>query len=211
MSRPVKERALPFREEHAYLFTDPIFLIGNGKSRENFDLERLRGKGTIIGCNALYRDFTPDILISIDSKMINELRSVEYMKDNLVVVPANRNAQHKDVLKWRTSRYNTSGCFGIKLIHTILKPKNCYMLGMDAYPGNLYDATPNYSVNTLQNFSGVIKFYLQELKEQGNNTTFINVNTKNTWEGAEHTGRYEFITYEEFEKRVFNNGPVAKL
>ena len=38
-----------------------IFCIGNGESRKNFDLERLRPFGKIYGCNGLYRDFTPDI------------------------------------------------------------------------------------------------------------------------------------------------------
>lgn len=202
MSRPIKERALPFKEEHAYLFTDPVFLIGNGKSREKFDLERLRGKGTIIGCNALYRDFAPDILVAIDSKMINELREAKYMESNLVVVPANRNAQHKDVLKWRTARFNTSGCFGIKLIDAFFKPKECYMLGMDAYPGNVYDATKNYAQNTLQNFSGVVKYYIEELNNKDNNTIYINVNEKDEWTGADKTGRYGFITYDEFEQRL---------
>ena len=44
----------------------PAFIIGNGQSRQGFDLESLRGKGTTYGCNAVYRDFTPDYLVSLD-------------------------------------------------------------------------------------------------------------------------------------------------
>ena len=40
-----------------------VFCIGNGTSRQNFSLESLRDKGKIYGCNALYRDFKPDVLI----------------------------------------------------------------------------------------------------------------------------------------------------
>jgi hypothetical protein len=49
------------------------YIIGNGLSRSEFDLEKLRGKGTIFGCNALYRDFTPDYLVAIDDKIISEI------------------------------------------------------------------------------------------------------------------------------------------
>ena len=42
-----------------------VFCIGNGNSRKDFNLESLRGKGKIYGCNALYRDFKPDVLISV--------------------------------------------------------------------------------------------------------------------------------------------------
>jgi len=49
------------------------FIIGNGVSRKGFDLEQLRGKGVIYGCNALYRDFMPDILVATDDKMREEI------------------------------------------------------------------------------------------------------------------------------------------
>lgn len=49
------------------------FVIGNGPSRLGFDLERLRGNGITIGCNKLYRDFTPDYLVALDQDMRAEL------------------------------------------------------------------------------------------------------------------------------------------
>ena len=76
------------------------------------------------------------------------------------------------------------------------------MLGMDGYPGNMYDGTTNYAVNTLQNFAGVNNFYMKTLQEEGE-TVFINVNDKDTWpKECSSTGRYKFITYEEFEKKL---------
>ena len=32
-----------------------VFCIGNGESRQGFDLEKLRPHGKIYGCNAIYR------------------------------------------------------------------------------------------------------------------------------------------------------------
>ena len=40
------------------------YIIGNGTSRQGLDLNVL--KGDIWGCNALYRDYTPDYLTIID-------------------------------------------------------------------------------------------------------------------------------------------------
>jgi hypothetical protein len=78
------------------------------------------------------------------------------------------------------------------------------MLGMDGYPGNMYDGTKNYAPNTLQNFKGVIGYYIKALSGPGE-TVFINVNEKDAWPKEAHdTGKYKFITYEEFEKVICN-------
>ena len=43
------------------------YCIGNGPSRKDFDLNKLKATGQTYGCNALYRDFIPDYIFSIDS------------------------------------------------------------------------------------------------------------------------------------------------
>ena len=50
-----------------------VFCIGNGESRQGFDLEKLRKHGTIYGCNALYRDFMPDVLTAVDHGIMHEI------------------------------------------------------------------------------------------------------------------------------------------
>ena len=58
------------------------FIIGNGQSRLAFDLNNLRGKGTIYGCNALYRDFNGiDVLVATDDKMREEIELTELHPD----------------------------------------------------------------------------------------------------------------------------------
>ena len=49
------------------------FVIGNGTSRNPIALPSLRPFGKIYGCNALYRDFIPDYLVAVDTKMVLEL------------------------------------------------------------------------------------------------------------------------------------------
>ena len=50
-----------------------VFCIGNGESRRDYNLQRLRKHGKIYGCNAIYRDFTPDVLCSVDHGMMHEV------------------------------------------------------------------------------------------------------------------------------------------
>ena len=59
-----------------------IFCIGNGESRSPVDLIKLRPHGKIYGCNALYRDFTPDVLCSVDGQMMHEIYHSGYGDKN---------------------------------------------------------------------------------------------------------------------------------
>ena len=45
------------------------YCIGNGPSRKDFDLNKLKATGQTYGCNALYRDFMPDFIFSVDSRI----------------------------------------------------------------------------------------------------------------------------------------------
>ena len=49
------------------------FVIGNGTSRNPISLQSLKPFGKIYGCNAIYRDFIPDCLVAVDTKMVLEL------------------------------------------------------------------------------------------------------------------------------------------
>jgi hypothetical protein len=58
------------------------FCFGNGNSREGIDIEQYKKYGTVVGCNAIYRDYTPDILVSLDSKMSHEIYRSGYCFEN---------------------------------------------------------------------------------------------------------------------------------
>lgn len=59
-----------------------VFLVGNGESRKDYDLNKLKGKGRIYGCNGLYRDFTPDVLVAVDQGICHEIYNSGYCQDN---------------------------------------------------------------------------------------------------------------------------------
>lgn len=58
------------------------FVLGNGRSRQGLDLEFIREYGPIYGCNALYREFTPDCLIATDKPIADEIQNSGYAKNN---------------------------------------------------------------------------------------------------------------------------------
>jgi hypothetical protein len=58
------------------------FILGNGESRKSVDLDDLKTKGVVYGCNALFRDFTPDALICVDGGMMHEVYANGYASKN---------------------------------------------------------------------------------------------------------------------------------
>ena len=53
------------------------FVLGNGESRKIFPIELLKGKGTIWGCNAIFRD-KPDLcdhIVAVNQPMYDELKT----------------------------------------------------------------------------------------------------------------------------------------
>ena len=55
-----------------------VFCLGNGESRKDVNLDALKPHGKIYGCNALYRDFTPDVLVAVDQGIIHEIYQSGY-------------------------------------------------------------------------------------------------------------------------------------
>jgi hypothetical protein len=58
------------------------FVLGNGVSRQQVDLHNLGHLGKIYGCNALYRDFVPDVLVSTDKPISTKIQDSGYAHNN---------------------------------------------------------------------------------------------------------------------------------
>ena len=59
------------------------WVIGNGESRKNIDIDKL--KGVKYGCNAIYRDYWTDYLFCKDKGISNEVTFANCWKDRRVV------------------------------------------------------------------------------------------------------------------------------
>ena len=60
------------------------FVLGNGISRLSVDLNQLTQHGRIYGCNALYREFVPDVLISTDKGISQVIQNSGYAQNNVM-------------------------------------------------------------------------------------------------------------------------------
>jgi hypothetical protein len=59
------------------------FVLGNGVSRQHLSLNDLAQYGTIYGCNALYREYTPDVLVATDKPIAEEIQKSGYSNSNI--------------------------------------------------------------------------------------------------------------------------------
>jgi hypothetical protein len=58
----------------------PAFVLGNGISRQQIDLNLLKTLGRVYGCNAIYREFAPDVLISTDLPISERIQHDGYSR-----------------------------------------------------------------------------------------------------------------------------------
>ena len=80
------------------------YIVGNGLTRKDFDIIGIKEhglapfpKGPIFACNAAYRDFTPDWLVAIDSKIIKEIFESQFPKEKFIVPPIEEQYEPADI------------------------------------------------------------------------------------------------------------------
>ena len=132
-------------------------IIGNGPSRLNFSLETIGSKMTTYGCNALYRDYMPNYLVSMDYDMVKEiLNNKVHHKITFYTQHDNRIdelAKSGEPINffWGFRETNDSGNSALKLALTN-KHDVVYMIGFDyattpSVLPNVYVGTQNYVKN----------------------------------------------------------------
>lgn len=169
-------------------------VLGNGPSRLEFDLRHIKNhRGGLLGsrrlqsygCNALYRDFAPDFLVTTGVDMVNELAYSSYVNDHIVYTNSVdlKNNPGKFYLIPHNP-YTDAGTTALYLA-AFDGHQKVFMLGFDGqdsenYNYNVYAGTPGYqSKQTTINDSKWIKDR-KTLFDTYNDTEFIRVTKKNT-------------------------------
>lgn len=128
------------------------FIIGNGKSREGFDLEQLRKHGTIYGCNALYRDFEPDWLISIDDKITEEIKASGFPDKKFIHPVFEEQFEHPEFNPFTRLRSNAGMNAMIEALRHGHRELLCFgfdfVMQNDLATGNIYEGTNAYGPET---------------------------------------------------------------
>lgn len=125
------------------------FVVGNGTSRSSINLQLLKDKGKVYGCNALYREFVPDYLIAVDVKMILEINKAGYQNNNIVWT--NPNKAYREFKNFNYFNPSKGWSSGPTALYLASEHDNdeIYILGFD-YQGlgdkvnNIYADTKNY-------------------------------------------------------------------
>lgn len=136
-------------------------VIGNGKSRLQFDLNQLQELFTTYGCNALYRDFIPDYLVSMDFNMVDEILNSGVHHKTKFYTQYSDKAQHRknigEPVYWaiQDKWIGDSGTGALRLAG-MNKHRNIYMIGFDytndnKYTDNVYAGTKNYAPGPITN------------------------------------------------------------
>ena len=59
------------------------FVLGNGQSRQELDLPAMARLAPVYGCNALYREFEPAVLISTDAPISRVIQESGYSQTHV--------------------------------------------------------------------------------------------------------------------------------
>ena len=182
------------------------FVLGNGQSRQELDLPAMARLAPVYGCNALYREFEPAVLISTDapiSRVIQESgysqTHVHYTRKPLPALGARRIPQQY---------YGFSSGPAAVGIAAIDRYRKIYLIGFDLGPtrtghfNNIYadsefykksSATPTYTGNWVRQLVTVARDFPQTqfVRVQGATTADIGelVNIPN----FEHVSMIDFV------------------
>jgi hypothetical protein len=128
------------------------FIIGNGKSRDGFDLEQLREHGKIYGCNALYRDFEPDYLVAIDPAITEEIQNSDFPQEKFIHPTMEEQFEHPEFNPFTRLRSNAGMNAMIEALKHGHRELICigfdFIIQNELATDNMYEGTNAYGPET---------------------------------------------------------------
>jgi hypothetical protein len=136
----------------------PVIAVGNGESRINIDLSTTINDYTVVGCNAICRDYPIEHLVCVDRRMVREgiyhYAENIYTRNDWAHEFQNTNVQPVPDLPYTGALREDepfqwgSGPYAV-LIAAHLAESDVYMIGFDLYSkdrkvNNVYKGTENY-------------------------------------------------------------------
>jgi hypothetical protein len=143
--------------------TTYVSIIGNGESRRGFDISPLKKFSTVIGCNAIFRDYVTEYLVCADRHMCQQAvnsvgkgTTIFTRTDwadqfaawpnvkKLPTLPYSGDQRKDEPFHWGTGPHAGN-------VALTFKPKAIFMLGFDLYspykdkPNNMYTGSQGYT------------------------------------------------------------------
>jgi hypothetical protein len=166
------------------------FVLGNGVSRKTVAPASLQPLGKIYGCNALYREFTPDVLVATDRPIATAIQESGYAQNNVFYT--------RRPIESLGARSVPKVYFGyssgpIATAIAALDGHRCiYLLGFDMGPtenqqfNNMYAGTEFYKMPTaMPTFTGNWVKQLIQIVQDFPQTEFVRIHGTTTAEIAQ--------------------------
>lgn len=155
------------------------FVLGNGKSRLAVDPNELKSKGLVYGCNAIYREFLPHVLIATDRPIADKIQAEGI--DKKVKFWTRRPIEGSNAHKIERPYYgNSSGPVAVSRA-CIDGATHVFMLGFDLGSvderfNNVYADTEFYKKSTdAPTFAGNWEYQLNDIAKAFPKVTFFRV------------------------------------
>lgn len=184
------------------------FVLGNGRSRLNINVQDLKPHGKIYGCNALYREFEPDYLIAVDPKMIFEIEKTKYHLTHEVWT--NPHIKYKSFHGFNYFIPSLGWSSGPSALHlaSTHSPKEIFILGFD-YTGNngtfnnVYADTHNYKKSSdVPTYYGNWEKQTEHVIKHNQNIKYFRVVEEDYYAPKWNYTNFRHITYADFKKML---------
>lgn len=175
--------------------TSQAVAIGNGNSRLNFDLSHIaRHRGGLLGvdrlqsygCNALYRDFTPDFLIVTGDDMAEEVANSGYINSNIVYTTADITLQYPGKFYMVPQNIQLDAGALAAYMACFDGHSKVFLLGYDHYQdyepvNNVYSDTNAYPPGTARDNGFSFVLNLEDVVRTYPDVEFVRVMPLDTW------------------------------
>tara|TARA_B100001079_G_C16378013_1_gene500688 strand:- start:267 stop:1019 length:753 start_codon:yes stop_codon:yes gene_type:complete len=193
------------------------YCIGNGPSRKGFDLNKLKATGQTYGCNALYRDFVPDFIFSVDTKMTLKMCEDKVYEKCIHYAPALEVNRPYSKNKLHLTPNNPHWISGNQAFWTaaVHGHKNIYLIGFDFREygkdqlNNIYQDTENYGPRHSDIIFEVWLTQFRQLQKMRPYCNWIVVHDDppeylKVSNPSANFGKFKILNYKEFTDTVLN-------
>ncbi len=188
------------------------FVLGNGITRLQVDCESLLDYGAVYGCNRIYQDFAPTVLVSTDKEMAHEIQMSGYSSNHIHYTRKNHKVDKSGANIIPNLYHDMSSGPASLGLASDSNASYLFMIGMDLKGvnnkiNNIYAGTKNYKdknsaptpyVNWVNQINTIMKNHQDK--------RFMHVNPINGFTDASffNNTNFEIVSLVDF-KQVINN------
>lgn len=185
------------------------FVLGNGISRKTIAPASLQPLGKIYGCNALYREFAPDVLVATDRPIATAIQESGYSQNNCFYT--RRPIDGLGACRVPAAYFGYSSGPIATAVAALDGHRLIYLLGFDMGPAenqqfnNVYADTEFYKPsNALPTFTGNWIKQIIQIAQDFSQTEFVRIHGATTAQVAQfnNISNLKFMTLDEFLNQV---------